>query len=281
MDSTCPTCGAPVERRFCPECGEKRFDARDLSLAATLAHFVEAFTSLDGKVLASLKAFVVPGRLTQELLRGARVRYLKPIQLFLLVNVVYFFVQPYTGWNTFNTSYELQVTKQVYSRWAQPRAEARRAELGLDAKTFAERFDGLSSTLARSLVVLFVLWFAVWIAIVCARIGVPWGAHVSLGTELASFMLLALALVLPPVLSGVWSVLPDGVLRAVADFGELPGSLISLSVLGAWLAASLRRAYGLGRAAALGRAAIVLVAIVPALVGYRALLFVLTLYFVQ
>lgn len=281
MTPTCPSCGASVERRFCPECGEKRFEPRDLSFAATLAQLVEAFTSLDGKWLSTLKTWVVPGRLTRELLRGARVRYLKPLQIFLLVNVVYFVAQPYTGWNPFNTSYELQVGSQQYSEWAAERAAKRRAELGLDEATFATRFDALSDTLARSLVVLFVGWFALCLALVCGRSGVPWGGHFALGAELASFQLLGLALLLPIVWGSAWSLLPASATEFLARHGDVPGSLVALGLLGAWLVSALRRAFGFTRAGALWRAAVVIVAFAPALVGYRAVLFALTVNFVQ
>jgi hypothetical protein len=90
--STCPTCGETLVGDYCHACGEKRPEARDL----TVRHFVEdaakELTSLDSKLYHTLRALLFrPGLLTLEWIAGRRGRYLKPLNLCLALFAVQLF----------------------------------------------------------------------------------------------------------------------------------------------------------------------------------------------
>lgn len=89
----CPSCNADFNGKYCFNCGEKAFHESDFTVRKFLAHTLDMFTHLDGKFLRSLKfLFTKPGFLTYENMRGARVKYAKPVQIFLLANVLFFIV---------------------------------------------------------------------------------------------------------------------------------------------------------------------------------------------
>ncbi|GGH04033.1 DUF3667 domain-containing protein [Mucilaginibacter phyllosphaerae] len=89
----CPSCNTAFNGRYCFNCGEKAFHESDFTIKKFLAHTLDMFTHLDGKFLRSLKyLFAKPGFLTHENMRGARVKYAKPVQLFLLANVLFFII---------------------------------------------------------------------------------------------------------------------------------------------------------------------------------------------
>jgi hypothetical protein len=89
----CPECGVPLLGDFCHRCGEKRPEARDLSVRHFVRDTAQELTSLDSKLTRTLLALVFrPGRLTAEWVEGRRSRYLKPLNLCLGVFAVSLFV---------------------------------------------------------------------------------------------------------------------------------------------------------------------------------------------
>jgi hypothetical protein len=81
---TCPNCGETLVGDYCHGCGEKRPEARDLSVRHFLKDAAQELTSLDSKLYHTLRALLFrPGLLTLEWITGRRGRYLKPLNLVL------------------------------------------------------------------------------------------------------------------------------------------------------------------------------------------------------
>lgn len=102
----CPNCGTALAGEYCHGCGEKRPEARDLSVRHFLTDAAAELTSLDSKLYHTLRALLFrPGLLTREWVAGRRGRYLKPLNLVLALFAVQLFV--YTAAkavSTFNVS---------------------------------------------------------------------------------------------------------------------------------------------------------------------------------
>jgi hypothetical protein len=82
--SACPNCGETLVGDYCHGCGEKRPEARDLSVKHFLKDAAQELTSLDSKLYHTLRALLFrPGLLTLEWVAGRRGRYLKPLNLCL------------------------------------------------------------------------------------------------------------------------------------------------------------------------------------------------------
>jgi hypothetical protein len=89
----CPECGEVLAGDFCHRCGEKRPEARDLSVRHFVLDAAKELTSLDSKLTRTLLALLFrPGRLTNEWIAGRRGRYLKPLNLCLGVFALSLFV---------------------------------------------------------------------------------------------------------------------------------------------------------------------------------------------
>src|SRR3954467_7770178 len=88
----CPSCGGETRGRFCGMCGEKEVTQHDYSLLHYLKELATAVTSLETNLFRSIWLLLSkPGLLSREYFDGRRVRYMKPLQLFVLLNVVYYF----------------------------------------------------------------------------------------------------------------------------------------------------------------------------------------------
>ena len=164
----CPSCGAPLAGAYCGACGESATRPEDGSARRFVTAAVAEATSLDSRLLRSFRLLLLrPGELTLQYLRGRRVVHLSPLQVFLLANLVYFFVQPLTGYTGYNTPLRSQVDRQFYSDplgLEEVAAEAA-AEAGLTPATYEAVYDVHSQTLARSLIILMVPGYAlaVWL----------------------------------------------------------------------------------------------------------------------
>ncbi len=89
----CASCGAALAGPFCHLCGEKRLDRHDYALGHFLEHTLDAFTHFDFKVLHSIWSLLRrPGQMTADVLAGRRQPWAKPLQVFLIVNLLYYVV---------------------------------------------------------------------------------------------------------------------------------------------------------------------------------------------
>lgn len=81
----CPECEEALVGDFCHRCGEKRPEARDLSIRYFFGEAAQELTSVEhSKLFHTIRALLVrPGFLTNEWVAGRRRRYLKPLNLCL------------------------------------------------------------------------------------------------------------------------------------------------------------------------------------------------------
>lgn len=84
-ESTCPTCGEPITRQFCPACGEHKFDRHSFSFRHFVRHAAHELLELDSKILRTVRyLFSKPAFVTAEYLAGKRSRYANPFRFYVL-----------------------------------------------------------------------------------------------------------------------------------------------------------------------------------------------------
>lgn len=85
----CLNCDVELHGRFCAGCGQRAVPPYPTvrELAGDAWH---ELTGYDGRIAATFRALLHPGRLTRDYLEGHRAKYLPPIRLYLIVSVVYF-----------------------------------------------------------------------------------------------------------------------------------------------------------------------------------------------
>lgn len=243
----CASCDTPLAGAYCHVCGEKRLDRHDYALGHFLEHTVDAFTHFDFKVPRSLWSLLRhPGVMTADVLAGRRMRWAKPIQVFLIANLIYYVAATTVGLSTFQTPLRFH-QRHVYGALAQRWSAAQATELGLTATAYAERFDALAHTLAKTLVIFFVPVFALLFGLLLRRARRYTLEHVVVAMHFTSLVLLVLLLPFPLVLALVKSHLVDR-LDADAIWTFSTGILI-----GFYASRFMLRVYGSRHKASIGQ----------------------------
>lgn len=87
----CLNCGAELGGSFCATCGQRAIPANP-TVREIAGDAWEELSGFDGRVAATFRALMHPGRLTRDYVEGRRIRYLSPVRLYLIVSVIYFVV---------------------------------------------------------------------------------------------------------------------------------------------------------------------------------------------
>ena len=165
----CRSCGAPLYGKFCSECGEKKFDKKDLSFKKIFSQFIDVLTHFDSKILKSVKLLITkPGYLAKEYCSGSRVKYAKPLQLFFIINVVFFIMLSFARINTFTTPLRVHMNNLTTESWlAKPMVEHKLGKENITPEEYSKRladytnkFDTKVNLFSKSLIIIIVPIFA-------------------------------------------------------------------------------------------------------------------------
>jgi len=266
---TCQTCGNPRQETFCPNCGEKRHNPHTLTLRHYAEETLEGFTHFDHRFFRSVRALLLrPGLLTAEFVQGRRVRYMLPLPLFLVCNLLFFFFQTN---NVFNQPLSSFVGYQPYTHFGTVQTARRAlAQSGETERELTQRFNAAMTTASKSYLFVLIPVFALLLALLFVRCRRTFIEHLLFSTHLFAFLLLFF------LLQGVLVILPTRLLTGQSGDSatlELLFSLSTLLVLGAYLFVGFRRFYQISRARAIGAAALGTLAFPLLVIGYRMLLF--------
>lgn len=94
---TCQNCEQQYEKgfKFCPHCGQKTND--ELTLGVLFYNTISNYFSFDARFLKSFVPLMFkPGYLAKEFIKGKRLLYLHPAQMYLFISVVFFFLSSFT-----------------------------------------------------------------------------------------------------------------------------------------------------------------------------------------
>ncbi len=90
-NQTCKSCDNNFAGYYCNVCGEKVLLPTDRSFKKLLSDILIAITFADNKMVKTLWLTVVdPGFISKEFAEGKRVKYLQPLSLFFVLNLIYF-----------------------------------------------------------------------------------------------------------------------------------------------------------------------------------------------
>ena len=270
----CPTCEQPAPDRFCSACGEQILVRPDYSFRGFLIETLNVFTNLESNIFRSFSLLITkPGLLTVEYFKGRRKLYLKPLQLFIFCNVIFFLVQAFTGFNALRTPLWVHLNRLPHSTLARRMVEGSLPNSGLTYKQYESRFNGAIETQAKTLVFLMIPMFALALKLIYLRKKEYFVKHLVFSTHFYSFYLLMVA--------GVYLLvrLIINLFSASSEyFNDLGITAIVLSCSFVYLLLGVRRAYESSWLMSAVRSLGLIVVVMIAIQLFRAILFFTTFY---
>ena len=185
----CESCGHKFSGNYCNFCGEKVIKEDDRRLKHLFSEVFNAFTFVDSKLWYTLKVMLVsPGRFPRDYVEGRRLRYMRPIALFFMANLIYFL---FPLINTFTTDLQIQLNGFFYSDLATTMVDGFLSTSSSTYEEFELLYNTKTAGFSKLLLIVFVLIQAIFFALI--HIGSTkrlMADHVAINMELMSFVLL-------------------------------------------------------------------------------------------
>ena len=187
--NTCVNCDNTFTGDYCNLCGEKIVSSIDFSLSSMMGQAIGAVTNFDSKIFRSLKLLLFyPGSLSVDNVQGIRVKYMKPFQLFLIANIIFFlFLSDLDLFRTpsiwfFQEDFDgIKVLQEV---------RAIIAETGMTQSEIAIEYDKKSSDLAKGLIIFIIPFIALIGKLLHLKKDLEFGKHIIFATHFFAFVLI-------------------------------------------------------------------------------------------
>jgi hypothetical protein len=272
---TCPLCNGLVDTPYCADCGEQPLAARDLTLRGLAEKILHALTDIDAHTMRSAwKLLRHPGELTLAWSRGVRRAYVAPFQLFLLANVLFFALQWLTGEDVFSSSLDSHLHHQDWSGLAHSLVTQHLETTHTTLDQFTPVFNHAVVLNAKSLIMLMAVPFALLLPVSFRRQRRPFMTHAVFSLHLYTFLLLmfcvALLVARASVLfgfGGFYDPRVDDVL-----------SIANVAACTLYIYVAIGPVYGAQGPLRVLKAPLLALAVAIIAIGYRFLLFLITLY---
>ncbi len=184
---TCSNCGAGLTGRWCSQCGQKRIEESDRRLGHLLGQFAHELFHIEGKLPRTLGALLFrPGTLSSAYLAGQRQRFISPVGLFLIINLVYFIAPPMTD---FNLTLHEQTQMQPYSGLVEPLVQNRLEARDIELASYTSQYNQTGERIAKLLIILHLPLLALVLLTAFPRRPLYYAEHFVVATHLFSFLL--------------------------------------------------------------------------------------------
>lgn len=194
----CKSCGNAFEGLYCNLCGEKVIEPKDREFKTFLTNVAIATSIVDNKFIKSLRLVIFnPGFLSKEYVDGRRVMYMRTLQIFFILNLIYFL---FPVLQMFNSSLFTQRYVLPHKAIVRVVIEEKMEKEGLPPVAFELLYNEKTNKLAKLFIVLFVIIASVPLSIIFMRSNRYFTDHLALSVELTCFNLAINTILLSAIL---------------------------------------------------------------------------------
>ncbi|GEM_PF-1031189 len=271
----CKTCGSELLGDYCHSCGEKRLKPEDKSARKWLADLFSNIWMLDGKLFNTAKAMMLaPGRFARDYIEGIRKPYVKPLNLFLMANLVYFLT---SGFDTFKTELDVQIKGMPYSTLIDGVIENKygssedKTQVYLD---FEQRYNTKTGEVSKLIIIVLAPLLGILFYALFRKKGLYLSDGFNLALQFWTYFTVVVLLILPQIFRLLRSLFGPDVLNTgfSSEFWLTPLILILSGLYTYFQFSWLEKR----KIALLARVAVVIVAFLPLVFIYRFILFWMT-----
>ncbi len=198
-----------------------------------IEHGIEGFTHFDYKIPRTAWSLLrSPGTLERDLLDGQRVGWAKPFPLFVIVNLIYYFLATILHLNSFNTPARIHMSFTQYRDIARRLFTEQAAAQSMTLDSYIEQFDALSASVAKTLPFLIVILLTLFLGLMLWRsrrylvehfyVALVWVTRMLIIVLLTNLAMLVLGPLLLPILDWSYDGLSSliiGIMLSVEGYG--------------------------------------------------------------
>lgn len=264
----CASCGGLVGDKFCGACGEKKVDSHDFALKHYLEESVEGITHFDNKFFRTAKLLLAkPGELTADFSKGKRMAYLKPFQLFVICNVIFFFLAG--SLNIFSLPLYSFYAYDPYVSFHTKETILKKVHNDAEFKELATNFNSHVGTESKLYIALFIPALALVFALIFFNTKRYFTEHLVFSTHYFSFILIYFTLFTLLVVKPFYWITN---VEFSSKF-DVTTTVINMVVFASYFTIAAKRFYKTGVYQAFSGALITTVMFAAILTGYRLLIF--------
>lgn len=185
MKNTCKNCGETLKGKYCFECGEKVVETNDFSLKTMLGEVVDGIFNIDSKVYQTfLNLLFKPGKLTSKYIEGIRKPFMKPIQVFLITNILFFLLLTQADILRIPAKYYFNdgIKEKVFELVQ----NSGKTEIQL-----SQEYDSISTNFSKGAVIIFVPLLGVILWVLFYKNNFLFGMHLIFAMHYLSFFFLS------------------------------------------------------------------------------------------
>lgn len=204
----CLNCNTLLQGNFCHQCGQKVIDQKERTLRYFILQFFGSAFFLENSFVKNLWQLIrSPGLMALDYAEGRRKRWMVPFSLFLLINLIYFIVNPLTDFNL--PLYDhLRWHDTTYGPMAARMVENRIQQREIAFEEYERIFNAKTINLSKSLMVLNVPVMALLLSLIFFRKRKFFADHFIYALYLFSFFLLVSCIWIGLLNAYIWIGLP-------------------------------------------------------------------------